>query len=311
MIRVVILGSGASLPTLQRHTSAVAVQREGDLYLFDCGEGTQLQWRRAGLRFAKLRAVCISHLHGDHINGLVGFLQTLSLSDRSAPLQVVGPVGLEAYLEAMRQHVGLRLAYDLDARVVDEGEAIAGDGHDIVARRLDHGTATLGYALVEDPRPGRFDVAAARRLGVPEGPLWGRLQSGEDVTLESGDAVRPGQVMGEPRPGRKVSIAVDTRPCAGARELARDADLFVCDATFTRELAREAARRGHCTAQDAARMAVEEGADRLVLTHVSARYHDPEPLREEAAAVYREAGVDPDGDPPACLVAADLMEIHV
>lgn len=311
MIRVVILGSGASLPTLRRHTSAVAVQRQGDLYLLDCGEGTQLQWRRAGLRFAKLRAVCISHLHGDHVNGLVGFLQTLSLSDRSASLEVVGPAGIDGYLAAMRRHVGLRLAYELDVREVDEGEVIAGNGYDILARRLDHGVTTLGYAMVEDPRPGRFDVEAARRLGVPEGPLWGRLQSGEEVTLEDGAVVRPDQVLGEARPGRKVAVAVDTRPCSGARELARDADLFVCDATFTEELAHEAHRRGHCTAHDAARMAVEAGARRLLLTHVSARYHDAEPLREEAAAVFRDAGVDPLGDPPACDVARDLMEIHV
>lgn len=311
MIRVVVLGSGASLPTLQRHTSAIAVQREADLYLLDCGEGTQLQWRRAGLRFAKLRAVCISHLHGDHVNGLVGFLQTLSLSDRSAPLELVGPAGLEGYLDAMRQHVGLRLAYDLRVREVDAGEVIGGKEHTIEARRLDHGTTTLGYSLAEEPRPGRFDVEAARRLGVPEGPLWGLLQSGGEVRLDDGTIVRPDQVLGEPRSGRKVAVAVDTRPCPGARELARDADLFVCDATFTSELAREAERRGHCTAGDAARMAVESSARRLLLTHVSARYHDPEPLREEAAAVFREAGIDPDGDPPACEVARDLMEIHV
>lgn len=311
MIRVVVLGSGASLPTLQRHTSALAVQRQGDLYLLDCGEGTQLQWRRAGLRFAKLRAICISHLHGDHVNGLVGFLQTLSLSDRSAPLEVLGPPGIRGYLEAMRRHIGLRVAYDLRVREVDAGDVVSGDGYRILAHRLDHGVMTLGYALAEAPRPGRFDVDTARRLGVPEGPLWGRLQSGEEVTLEGGTVVRPDQVLGDPRPGARVAVAVDTRPCPGARELAREASLFVCDATFTEDLGAEARRRGHSTAREAARMAVEAGARRLLLTHVSARYHDPEPLREEAAAVFREAGLDPLGDPPACQVARDLMEIHV
>lgn len=300
MFQLTVLGSGASLPTLQRNTTAVAVQRGGDLWLLDCGEGTQLQWRRAGLRFSKLRAICVSHLHGDHVNGLVGLLQTLSLNGRDNELLLAGPPGVGGLLNAARAHVGLRLTFPLEVRESEGGELVAGDGYTLSCGPLDHGPPTLGFRLAELPRPGRFDVAAAQRLGVPEGPLYGRLQRGEPVTLPDGTAVRPDQVLGEPRPGSTVAYCVDTRPCDGAVELARDADLFICDATFTEELTLEARKRGHSTARQAAEMAARAAARRLLLIHVSARYHDPRALLQEAAAIF-----------PRVEVAHDLMEIEV
>jgi len=277
----------------------VAVQREGDLYLLDCGEGTQLQWRRAGLRFSKLRAICISHLHGDHVNGLVGLLQTLSLGGREHPLEVIGPPGIEALLEAARTHVGLRLTYPFDVQESRGGTVIEGPGYKVRCELLDHGVATLGYAIVEQPRPGRFDVAEARRLGVPEGPLFGRLQRGETIHLADGSEITPEQVLGHPRPGSSVAYCVDTRPCDAAVRLARHADVFLCDATFTEELTLEARKRGHSTARQAAEMAARAEAKRLVLIHVSARYHDTRPLLDEAAGVF-----------PRVEVAHDLMEIQ-
>lgn len=289
MFHITVLGSGASLPTLQRQTTAVAVQREGDLYLLDCGEGTQLQWRRAGLRFSKLRAILISHLHGDHVNGLVGFLQTLSLGGREHGLEVIGPPGIVALLDAARRHVGLRLTYPFSVRESEGGTVIEGSGHLVRCAPLDHGIATLGYAVVEEAKPGRFDVDAARRLGVPEGPLFGRLQRGETVRLEDGTDVEPSQVLGAPRPGRTVTYCVDTRPCDAAVELARDADVFLCDATFAEELMLEARNRGHSTAGQAAQMALRAGARRLVLIHISARYHDARPLLDEASRVFPES----------------------
>jgi len=300
MFQVTVLGSGASLPTLQRQTTAVAVQREGDLYLLDCGEGTQLQWRRAGLRFSKLRAICISHLHGDHVNGLVGLLQTLSLTGREERLEVIGPAGIAGLVDAARTHVGLRLAYPLEVRESSGGELIAADGYSLRCAPLDHGPPTLGFALAESARPGRFDVQEAERLGVPEGPLFGRLQRGETVVLPDGSEVQPREVLGEPRPGSSVAYCVDTRPCDGALGLARAADLFICDATFSEEMTLEARRRGHSTAREAAEMAMRAQARRLLLIHVSARYHDARPLLEEAAQVFSRVEV-----------AYDLMEMQV
>lgn len=298
MFRAVILGSGASLPTLQRQPAAVAVQYEGDVYLLDCGEGTQLQWRRAGLRFGRLRAVCISHLHGDHINGLVGLLQTLSLADRSAPLLLCGPPGIRDYWQAICRYQGVGLGYPLDIRESEGGELVRGVAHRMTCALLDHGTRTLGFSLREDERPGRFDTDAAERLGVMAGPDYGRLQRGETVTTEVGDSVMPQQVLGPPRPGRSIAYTADTRPCPAAVELARDSSLFICDATFGTELEREARARGHCTAAQAAQMAVDAGVERLLLTHISARYHDARPLLAEAVDIF-----------PDTEVASDLMEI--
>ena len=298
MFRAVILGSGASLPTLQRQTAAVVVQYEGDVYLLDCGEGTQLQWRRAGLRFGRLRAVCISHLHGDHLNGLVGLLQTLSLADRKEPLVLCGPPGIKDYWNAICRYQGVGLGYQLDIRESTGGEILAGKSHRVTCAQLDHGVRTLGFSIREDQRPGRFDTAAAERLGVAAGPDYGRLQRGETVTTADGATVGPEQVLGSPRPGRSIVYTADTRPCVAAVELARDSSLFICDATFATELEKEARARGHCTSAQAARMAAEAGAERLLLTHISARYHDARPLLAEAVDVF-----------PHTEVAHDLMEV--
>ncbi len=300
MFRAVILGSGASLPTLQRQSAAVAVQYEGDVYLLDCGEGTQLQWRRAGLRFGRLRAICVSHLHGDHINGLVGLLQTLSLADRKDPLLLCGPAGIRDYWNAICRYQGVGLGYPLDIRESDGGEVIRGRTHSLTCALLDHGVRTLGFSLREDERPGRFDTAAAEQLGVTPGPDYGRLQRGESVTAASGAVVEPEQVLGPRRPGRSIVYTADTRPCAAAVQLARDSSLFICDGTFGTELEREARARGHCTAAQAAQMANDAGAERLLLTHISARYHDARPLLAEAVDVFANTEV-----------ASDLMEIEL
>jgi ribonuclease Z len=298
MFRTVILGSGASLPTLQRQSAAVAVQYDGDLFLFDCGEGTQLQWRRAALRFGRLRAICISHLHGDHINGLVGLLQTLSLADRSDPLTLYGPPGIADYWGALRRYQRVGLGYPLDIVESSGGTLADGPQYSIDAAALDHGVATLGFRLRERDRPGRFDVAAAAELGVAEGPDFGRLQRGECVTTAAGETVSPDQVLGPVRPGRSLVYCADTRPCEAVVELAEGASLLIADATFATELEQEAHKRGHSTAAQAAAMAAAAGVDRLLLSHISARYHDPTPLLSEARAVFAETEV-----------ARDLMEI--
>ncbi|HJO04929.1 MAG TPA: ribonuclease Z [Acidobacteriota bacterium] len=300
MFRVVVLGSGASLPTLHRQTSAVAVQFEGDVYLFDCGEGTQLQWRRAGLRFGRLRGIFISHLHGDHLNGLVGLLQTLSLNDREEPLHLFGPSGIADYWAALRRFQGVRLGYPLEIVEADGGQLLETSTHRVEAASLEHGIPTLGFAVVETDKPGRFDVDGATALGVEPGPLFGRLQAGESVTLADGSVVSPDQVLGPPRPGRRLAYCVDTRPCDAVMDLGRRATLLLCDSTFASELADEARGRGHCTAAQAAQMAVAAEAQQLMLTHISARYHDARPLLAEAVAVFEET-----------VLAADLMEVFL
>ena len=300
MFYVTVLGSGASLPTLRRATTCVAVQREGDIFLFDCGEGTQLQWVKAGLRAGKLRAIFISHTHGDHVNGLVGFLQTLGLHGREQPLTVVGPPGLKGLLEAAREHVGLRTPYVLKAIESTGGPVIEMGGCTVSCRVLDHHRVTLGFRVEEAERPGRFDVEAALELGVPEGSLFGALQRGERVELPNGTVVEASQVLGLPRPGSALAYCVDTRPCEGALTLAHRVGLLIFDSTFSEDLSFEASEKGHSTARQAAQIAADAGANHLLLIHISARHVDASPLLKEARSLF-----------PQVEVAHDLMEIQV
>jgi ribonuclease Z len=304
MFYVTVLGSGATLPTLQRHTTSVAVQREGDIFLFDCGEGTQLQWLKAGLRRGKLRAICITHTHGDHVNGLVGFLQTLGLHGRERPLTLVGPPGLGKIIKCAKETVGLRTPYHLETIESTGGPVIEMDGCTVSCQVLEHhGKATLGFRVEEAERPGRFDVEAALGLGVPEGPLFGALQRGEQVELPDDTVVDPSQVLGLARPGSALAYCPDTRPCEGALKLAHRVGLLIFDSTYSEELSFEANERGHSTARQAAQMAVDAGANHLLLIHFSERYASRKRLNgllEEARSLFLQVEL-----------AHDLMEIQV
>lgn len=308
MFYVTVIGSGSAKPTKQRLTTSVAVQREGDLFFFDCCEGAQRQLLDTGLRPSKLRAICISHLDTDHMIGLVPFLQTLSLDGREEPLTVIGPpetgkrAGIRGWIDLHRKAIGLEPNYPLKVIESEGGRVIDAEEYTISCRTLDHrrGVVSLGFRIEEADRAGRFDVEAALGLGIPEGPLFGELQRGGTVELPDGSVVKASQVLGPPRPGSSLAYCVDTRPCSGAIELARDTDLFICESTYAEDLSPEAPRRGHSTARQAAEMAARAGANRLLLIHFSARYSDPSKLLEEAGLVF-----------PHVEVAQDLMELQV
>ena len=294
MIRVTFLGTAASRPTVGRNAAALAVQREGDLMLFDCGEGTQRQMMRYATGFG-VDAIFVTHMHADHFLGITGLLRTLGLQGREEPLELFGPPGSRATLDVMVRLGSERIPFPCPIRELAPGDAVQRGGYRIAAFGVDHGVRAVGYALVEDDRLGRFDVERARELGVPEGPLFGRLHRGEAVQVD-GRVVQPADVVGPRRPGRRVVYTGDTRSCADAREAARAADLLVHDCTFGEEEAERARETYHATAAGAARTALEAGVRRLLLTHVSARYaDDPRPLEEEAAAVYPGARVAHDG----------------
>ncbi|RMH14243.1 MAG: ribonuclease Z [Gemmatimonadetes bacterium] len=294
MIRVTFLGTCAARPTVRRNVSALALQREGDLMLVDCGEGTQRQMMRFQTGFA-VRDIFITHLHADHFLGLTGLLRTMALQGRTDPLRIFGPAGSERVL---RRAVGLgvdRVSFPVHVSELAHGEAVRRDRYRIEALAVRHGTPANGYALVEDDRLGRFDVQRARELGVPEGPLFGRLHRGEAVEVE-GRTVRPDDVVGPPRPGRRVVISGDTEPCDAVIEAARGAALLIHEATFGADEADRARQTHHATARDAADVAVRAHARRLILTHISARYSDdPGPLEQEARALYPAAVVAHDG----------------
>jgi len=298
---VTFLGTGGGVPSVERSLPSLAVQRQGELFLFDCGEAAQVQYRRAGLGFAPLAAIAITHLHGDHVTGLLGLLMSLQMADRSHPLDLYGPPGLGEYLRANVRV--LRTRFDYSIRLREEGgEAVFREtpAYRLRAAPLDHRGLCLGFRLEEHPRPGRFDLAAARALGVPEGPLFGALQRGESVTLDDGRTIAPEAVLGPPRPGTVVAYCTDTRPCPAAIELGRDADLLIYEGTFEAGMAQEARAKGHSTVAEAARVAVEAGARELVLTHLSPRYGRTDFLLEQAREVF-----------PNTRIARDLDQIEV
>ena len=294
MIRVTFLGTAASRPTVGRNVSGMALQREGDLMLFDCGEGTQRQMMRYATGFS-VGAIFVTHMHADHFLGITGLLRTLGLQGRAEPLELYGPPGSKATLQVM-VHLGAeRIPFEVPVRELAPGDAVARDGYDVVAFAVDHGVSAVGYALIEHDRLGRFDVERARALGIPEGPLFGQIHKGRSVEVE-GRTVHPSDVVGPTRRGRRIVYSGDSRPCRALLEMARSADLLVHDCTFAEEEAERARETYHATAAGAALAAREAGALRLVLTHVSARYADnPRVLEEEAAPHFPGARVAQDG----------------
>ncbi len=294
LLRITFLGTSSSRPTVRRNVSGIAVQREGELFLFDCGEGTQRQMMRFGVGFG-VREIFISHLHADHYLGLPGLLRTMSLQGREEDLVVWGGAGSEGQLRDTIELGGDRLQFSVSVRELPAREAVRHEGFEIRAFPVEHTPASVGFALVEDDRLGRFDVELARRLGVPEGPAFGRLHRGEDVQLDDGSVVGATQVVGPTRPGRILVYSGDTRPCEATVGAARGADLLVHEATFSEEEAERARETRHSTAREAATVAERAGARNLVLTHFSARYSQQAHRLVREAEAVRQAVAAEDG----------------
>jgi ribonuclease Z len=294
MIRVTFLGTAAARPTVRRNVSSIALQREGDNFLLDCGEGTQRQMMRYGTGFA-VRDIFVTHLHADHFLGITGLLRTMALQGRTDPLRIFGPESSRGTLERVVSLGVDRLAFPLEIQELSAGERVAYDEYDVIAFAADHRTSAVGYAFVEHERLGRFDVARARALGVPEGELFGRLHMGEAVEVD-GRTVEPADVVGAGRPGRVVVYSGDTRPSKETIEMASGASMLIHEATFGDEEADRAKQTYHSTARGAAELANEAGVRRLYLTHVSARYSDDSsPLETEAREAFPGAVIARDG----------------
>jgi ribonuclease Z len=296
LLSLTFLGTAAARPTVERNVSSICLQREGETMLFDCGEGTQRQMMRYGVGFT-LSEIFFTHFHADHFLGVIGLIRTLGLQARAEPLRLYGPRGAKKLLG---EAVGLgveRAPFDVDIAEVRPGDVLSRDGYDLRVFATEHGgPGAVGYALREHQRLGRFDPEKAKSLGIPEGPLWGRIHKGETVELPDGRTIRPEELVGPPRPGRAVVITGDTRPSAAVVDAATGADLLVHEATFSEEEKERARETGHSTAREAAQVALAAGARRLVLSHVSARYSvSSEELLKEAREVFGETVVAKDG----------------
>ena len=296
MLSVTFLGTRAARPTVERNVSSLAVTREGETLLFDCGEGTQRQMMRYGVSFA-LSEIFFTHFHADHFLGLIGLVRTLGLQGREEPIRLYGPRGAKQVLNNALLLGVEKLPFAVDIREVKPGEVIGERaGYAIASFATDHGAGSIGYALVEGERYGKFDPEKARALGVPEGPLWGKLQRGEAVELADGRKLTADSVVGPRRPGRKIVVTGDTAPCAAVVDAAAGADLLVHEATFGDEEKDRAKETFHSTAREAAQVAKAAKVRKLVLTHLSARYSiTPEALVKEAKEVFGDVVAAKDG----------------
>jgi ribonuclease Z len=280
-LSVVFLGTGGSVPSARRATACVLIRSGGSRILVDAGEGAQRQMiNSTGL--VQVDDIYLTHFHADHYLGLPGLLKTYDLLERQKPLRIIGPAGLVGLYEALRRIFG-RLRYDVELVELEPGEGIAHDGFEMRAFAVDHRMKALGYAYVEPERPGRFDVDAARSLGITDARDFGRLQRGETISVDGSD-VRPDQVLGEPRHGRKVVITGDTAPCEMTRVAAHAAQLLIHDGTFAVEESARAAETGHSTARGAAELAVDAEVGMLAIVHVSSRYNVSKVLDEAREA---------------------------
>ncbi len=282
ILRVTFLGTAAAQPTIHRNLSGIAVKADADLLLFDCGEGSQRQMIRYGTGFS-VDAVFFTHFHADHYLGIIGFLRTLGMTGREQPLRLYGPAPARRLLN-QAVHLGVEaLPFPVEIQELRDGERIDRQGYRVRAVGVDHRVNALAYALEEEQRPGKFNLERALALGVPPGPAFGRLQRGEALALEGGKTVRPEDVLGSPRQGRRVVLSGDTRPCRALASAAKGADLLVHEATFGDDEQERAADTRHSTSREAARIAQQAQVKRLVLTHLSSR-HDADPSRLLAQA---------------------------
>src|SRR6266516_4620098 len=289
-----LLRKTRTMPTAQRAPAALLVRRGGDRLLFDCAEGTQRQLLRSSVGLVELGEIFVTHFHADHILGLPGLFKTFSLRGRERPLEVYGPRGLVELLGSLKRVVG-KLSYDVRLVELEAGDVLERDGYRLATFAVSHGVRAVGWSLIEATRPGRFDVEAADAFGVPSGPARGALQQGESVTGPDGNTVHPDQVLGPPRPGRKIVITGDTAPAETIVEAAWGADVLVTEATFSEEEQERARETMHQTAAQAAGVAKRANVGLLALTHLSSRYFGPE-IAREAREIFPETVVPKDFD---------------
>jgi ribonuclease Z len=298
-INIVFLGTGAAVPTAKRGLPAVLLIRGNEHILFDCGEGIQRQMIQAKISIHKKMSIFITHLHGDHMLGLPGLLQTMALMDRLKPVDIYAPQGLATLLECLRNTLQFQLTFDVNVHEVNAAEVICeNEEYTVASTPSNHAVTSFCYSFTEKPRIGRFHPEKAKVLGVPKGEAWSQLQHGCNYTLPNGQVIKPQDLTDSPRTGRKIVYTGDTKPFETFASFASDADLIIHEGTFDDKLVENANRDGHSTAGQAATQAKAAKAKQLALTHISARYTDTTLLQEQAQKIF-----------PNTLVAYDFLEL--
>jgi ribonuclease Z len=306
-VEITFLGTSSGVPTRSRNVSSIALRlpQRGEVWLFDCGEGTQHQLLRSELRSSQITRIFITHMHGDHIFGLMGLLASCGLAGKPHPITLYGPAGLAEYLKACQRYSQTRFSFPIKVEIVEPGLLFEDQDYVVFCAPLEHRVPAFGYRIAEKDRPGRFDLDRAKALGIPPGPIYGRLKQGETVTLDDGRRIQGQDLCAPPEPGRKLAYCTDTVFCENAIALARDADVLIHEATFAHQDTEMALQRLHSTSTMAAQVAAAAQARLLIMTHFSPRYAPGNPIQldqllTEAQAIF-----------PATKMAKDFWSYEV
>lgn len=298
-MKLVFLGTSAAQPTEERGLSSICLEREGEILMFDAGEGTQISFLRSGLGWNKKMKIFVTHLHGDHCIGILGLLQTMTLQHRTEVIEIFGPKGIEDFIGQNIRILNFGLSFPVIINQVSEGKIFETEKYSIFASTANHSIDAFSYLFQEKDKPGKFFPEKAKELGIPEGILWNHLQKGESVKIGE-QMITPSQVLGQKRPGKKIGFSGDTTPTEKLEKFFANCDYLIFDSTFSHNLKEKADETFHSTAIDAARLALNANVSNLILTHFSARYKDENVLREEAKTIHSSV-----------IAAHDLLEIEI
>jgi ribonuclease Z len=293
-LSIIFLGTGGSWPTIKRNVTSIAIKRGSEIVLFDCGEGTQRQFQKSNLSYMQISKLFISHFHGDHFLGIPGLVQTMQLNDRDKPLHIYGPKGMKKLVKQLLSLGYFRPNYDIIGHDIENGAILDFDEYIIKALFMNHGVPNFAYCFEEKMRPGKFNKPKALKLGIPEGPLFSKLQRGKNIELEDGRKITPDMVLGTPRVGRKIVISGDTKQCTRIIDFSKNADALIHDSTFESEFEDIAEDYGHATARQSAEIAKKANVDKLFLTHISPRYLDDKIIEKDARNVFKNSFVPKD-----------------
>lgn len=298
-MKLVFLGTSAAQPTEDRGLSCICLEREGEILMFDAGEGAQMSYLKSGLGWNKKMKIFVTHLHGDHCIGILGLLQTMTLQHRTEPVEIYGPDGIEQFIGENIKILQFGLSFPVMITATSPGLVCEEKGYYVYAQKAEHSVLAFSYRFEEKDKPGKFNRDEAIRLGIPEGPLWHELQLGKEVKV-GGNVFKPSQVVGEKRSGKKIGISGDTRPTKLLEEFFKNCDYLSFDCTFSDKLRDKAIETNHSTAKEAATIAKNANVSNLILTHFSARYKDEEELVREARQIHGSV-----------IAAKDLLEIEI
>jgi len=298
-MKLVFLGTAGAQPTENRGLSCICLEREGEILMFDAGEGAQFSYLKSKLGWNKKMKIFVTHLHGDHCVGILGLLQTMTLQHRTESIEIYGPDGIDEFIAANAKILKFGLSFPVMITTVTEEKIVDEKSYSVFACKAEHSVPTFSYLFQEKEKPGRFHPEKAKQLGIPEGDLWSKLQNGQEV--EVGDkTVKPSDVLGEKRSGKKIGISGDTRPTKQLEEFFQNCDYLTFDSTYLDELHEKAVETYHSTAKEAATLAKNANIKNLILTHFSARYKDESVLVEEAKTIHSSV-----------IGAKDLLEIEI